>query len=451
MKTILVIDDDPSVRRTLEIHLEDEGYRVLTATDGPAGLRQADAADLVLLDLRLSGMDGFEILRILKSSHPALPVVVITAYDDMTTAIESMRLGAVDHLGKPVDMEHLNDVVARASCQSERAEGDLNFVSEGEHDDGPNAIVGKSLAMKEVFKSIGRVADSKATVLISGESGTGKELVARAIHYGGRLAAAPFVAVACSALAPTLLESELFGHEKGAFTGADARRTGRFEQAKGGTIFLDEISEVSPDIQVKLLRVLQEKEFERVGGIEKVEADVRIVAATNKDLEPLLKTARFREDLYYRLKVVTIRLPPLRDRMEDLPLLVGHFLSKIRRETGKVITVVPKRAFNLMAGHSWPGNVRELENALRRAALLSSGEVLNPDFLELAQLGEKSPLPLIVASLQEIEKMHIENILRFCRGEKKRTAELLKISRPTLDKKIGDMGIAAEPSKGRDG
>ncbi|GAB4264944.1 MAG: sigma-54 dependent transcriptional regulator [Deferrisomatales bacterium] len=415
-----------------------------SAADGPEGVEKAlgdEGVDLVLLDLRLPGMEGFEVLRAVKEKRPLLPVVVITAYDDMQTAIEAIRLGAVDHLGKPLDLDELDRVISKVFEMIGLSEKGFAFCEAPGTAFQPNAIVGRSRAMKAVYKAIGAVADSRATVLIHGESGTGKELVARAIHYNSRFRSRPFVAVACSALAPTVLESELFGHEKGAFTGAYQTKAGKFELAQGGTLFLDEISEVSADIQVKLLRFLQEKEFERVGGLETIRADVRIIAATNKDLAALTARGAFRKDLYYRLRVVTIDLPPLRERAEDIPLLVQFFLEKIRRETGKSVDVVPKTVMDLLRTYAWPGNVRELENALRRAAILSPGNVLLPETLGLDGSVEGERVPLLLKSIQDVEREHIENVLAFTGYEKKRAAEILNISRPTLDKRIRAYGI----------
>jgi DNA-binding NtrC family response regulator len=443
VKRILVIDDDQSIRRSLELHLSEEGHSAFTAGDGAEGLEKAlsEPVDLVLLDLRLPALDGFEVLRRIRERKPRLPVVVITAYDDMQTAIEAIRLGAADHLGKPLDLEQLDEAMGKIFEIGSLS--DTGFVfHEGPSDaHRPHVIVGRSKAMKSVYKTIGAVADSEATVLIQGESGTGKELVARALHVNSRFAARPFVAVTCSTLAPTLLESELFGHEKGSFTGAISAKPGKFEVAQGGTLFLDEIAEVSPNTQVKLLRFLQEREFERVGGLAPIKADVRVVAATNKELSTLVSQGSFREDLYYRLRVVTIELPPLRARKDDIPLLVQFFLDKIRKESGRGVEVVPERVMECLLAYPWPGNVRELENALRRAVLLSPGKVLLPETLQLQSNVQGSRLPLVVKSVQEVEKEHIENILAYTGFEKKRAAEILNVSRPTLDKRIREYGI----------
>jgi DNA-binding NtrC family response regulator len=443
MKTILIADDEKAIRRTLELHLCEEGYEVLTAVDGPDAVAKAveKEVDLVLLDLRLPGMDGFEVLRIIKERRPALPVVMITAYDDMSTAIEAIRLGAMDHLGKPVDLDHLDEVIEKIFEMSSLSRDGVLLCESPEPPFEKNIMVGRSRSMKEVYKTIGAVADSRATVLIHGESGTGKELVARALHFNSQFRNRPFIAVACSALAPTLLESELFGHERGAFTGAYRTKPGKFELAEGGTLFLDEISETSLEIQVKLLRVLQEREFERVGGDETLKADVRIIAATNKDLSALVARNDFRKDLYYRLTVVTLDLPPLRDRKEDIPMLVKFFLEKMRHEMGKSVEVVPQESMSRILDHSWPGNVRELENTLRRAVLLSPGNVLLPEALRIDGSKGGDKLPLMIKPLQELEREHIENILAFTNHEKKRAARILGISRPTLDRRIREYGL----------
>ncbi|MDF1551769.1 MAG: sigma-54 dependent transcriptional regulator [Deferrisomatales bacterium] len=441
MKKVLVVDDDHSIRRTLELHLTQEGYAVELAADGEQGLAKAADADIMLLDLRLPKVDGFEVLAEVQRSRPSLPVIVITAFDDMETAIEAIRLGAVDHLGKPLDLEQLERVLDKAAEMVDLSREEVTLCDAPGIPYRPHVIVGRSRAIKEVFKAIGAVADSPVPVLIQGESGTGKEMVARAIHFSGAYKSRPFVPVTCSALSPALLESELFGHEKGAFTGAHQIKLGKFELAQQGTLFLDEIGEISPDVQVKLLRFLQEKEFQRVGGMETLKADARVVAATNRVLAELLGEGLFRGDLYYRLRVVTIELPPLRERREDIPLLVEYFLERIRRDTGQVVRVVPKPAMDALLKHDWPGNVRELENALRRAVVMSPGHVLLPEALELDRVPEDSPLPLLVQTLREVEKRHIENILGFTGGEKKRAAAILDISRPTLDKRIREYGI----------
>lgn len=443
MKKVLIVDDDRAIRRTLEMRLLRDGYAVETAADGITGVEKGleEAVDIVLLDLQLPGMDGFDVLRELKQSRPSLPVVVITAYDDMQTAIEAIRLGAIDHLGKPLDLEELDEVLDKAFEMVELKSGGVEFCDTVDMPFQSHLIVGRSRAMKQVFKTIGAVADSPATVLIHGESGTGKEMVAKAIHFNGSRRSHPFVAVVCAALSPTVLESELFGHEKGAFTGAHCTKPGKFELAEKGTLFLDELSEVTPDIQVKLLRFLQERQFERVGGVDTLSSDVRVIAATNKDLGELISAGEFRKDLYYRLQVATIELPPLRDRREDIPLLVKFFLEKIRREFGRTVEVIPQAAMDLLMDHPWPGNVRELENALRRAVLFSPGNVLLPEALQLEQAERSKELPLMLQSVREMERRHIENILTHTGWDKSRAARILDISRPTLNKRIREFGI----------
>lgn len=451
MKKILIADDDIAIRRTLELHLTEEGYTVLTAANGSDAVRIAVEQDvgLVLLDLRLGEMDGFGVLGLLKEKRPELPVVMVTAYDDMQTAIKAIRLGAIDHLGKPVDLDHLDEVIDKIFEMSALSRNGVAFCDSFESTFDPsfeqNIMVGRSRTIKEVYKTIGAVADSRATVLIQGESGTGKEMVARALHFNSTYRNRPFIAVACSSLAPSILESELFGHEKGAFTGAYRTKPGKFELAQGGTLFLDEISETGPDIQVKLLRFLQEREFERVGGIETFKADVRVVAATNKELSALVAQGEFRKDLYYRLNVVTIDLPPLRERKDDILLLVKYFLEKMRHETGKNVDIVPQETMNLILDHSWPGNVRELENAIRRAVILSRSNVLLPESLHLEGSMELERFALVVKSLHEVEREHIENILIYTDYEKKRAAEILGISRPTLDRRVKEYGLDDRP------
>lgn len=449
MKTILIADDDNAIRRTLELHLTEEGYGVLTAANGHEAIAQAEhqEVDLMLLDLRLPGSDGFEVLRTIKERRPDLPVIMVTAYDDMTTAIESIRLGAIDHLGKPVDLDHLDEVIGKVFEMSLLAREGVLFRDVCDTPYEQNIMVGRSRSMKEIYKTIGAVADSRATVLIQGESGTGKEMVARALHFNSQFRNRPFVAVACSSLAPNLLESELFGHEKGAFTGAFRTKPGKFELAEGGTLFLDEISETSIEIQVKLLRFLQEREFERVGGIETIKADVRIVAATNKNLAALVASGGFRNDLYYRLKVVSIELPPLRERKDDMLILVKFLLEKMNRETGKKVDIIPQKTMNQILEYSWPGNVRELENTLRRAVLLSHGTVLLPESLHLdgSCVSDSDRFPLVIKPLHEVEREHIENILIYAAYEKKRAADILGISRPTLDRRIKEYGLEDRP------
>ncbi|MEH6473239.1 MAG: sigma-54 dependent transcriptional regulator [Halopseudomonas sp.] len=442
-KSALIIDDDPSIRRSLELHLGDEGFETLTAEDGEQGVAKALEYEVsfVLLDLRLPKLDGFEVLKQIKAVKPSLPVVVITAFDDMQTAIKAIRLGAIDHLGKPLDLDQLDEVIDKIQQIVMLSEKGVSFSDTPECSFEPNTIVGRSRAMQQVFKTIGAVADSRDTVLIQGASGTGKEMVARALHFNSRYHDRPFVPVVCSALAANVLESELFGHEKGAFTGAHQSKPGRFELAEGGTLFLDEISEISADIQLKLLRFLQEKEFERVGGLKTIKADVRVVVASNRDLAQQVAQGHFRQDLFYRLRVVTIELSPLKERAEDIPLLVPYFLEKIRRESGNTLSVMPQEMLDRIQSYSWPGNIRELENVLRRAVLLSPADVLLPETLQLEGDISAPRLPLLVKSMQQVEREHIENIMAYTGYEKKRAAEILNMSRPTLDKRLREYQI----------
>ncbi|MDF1552633.1 MAG: sigma-54 dependent transcriptional regulator [Deferrisomatales bacterium] len=450
MTKILIIDDDHAVRRSLEIYLSDAGFDVHTAADGPQGLDAAARTDpdVVLLDLRLPGMGGFEVLSHLKEQDPNRAVIVITAFDDMHTAIEATKLGASDHLGKPVDMKLLRGAIDKVERERNLEHSGFVFSERSGTSNPVHLIVGRSRPMTAVFKAIGAIVNSPVTVLLQGESGTGKELAAKAIHYNSGDAERPFVAVSCAALAPTLLESELFGHEKGAFTGAEREKKGRFELAEGGTLFLDEISEVSPAIQVKLLRFLQEKEFERVGGNQVLRSRVRVIAATNRDLREMVAAGAFRHDLYFRLKVVTITLPALRERRDDIPLLVRFLLDHIGADLGRTIKVVPKQMMNRLLEYEWPGNVRELENALYRAAVMSPGEVLLPETLQLeGGLGLRRT-PLLLKPLAEVEREHIENVLRHTLFHKARAAGILGISRPTLNKRIREYAIDLPDTSG---
>ena len=449
LKTILIADDDNAIRRTLELHLGDEGYVVRTASDGHEAIAMAGLQDvnLMLLDLRLPGFDGFEVLKNIKEKRPDLPVIMITAYDDMATAIESIRLGAIDHLGKPVNLDHLDEIIEKVFEMSLLAREGVLFRDAYDAHFEHNIMVGRSRSMKDIYKTIGAVADTRATVLIQGESGTGKEMVARALHFNSQFRNRPFIAVACSSLTPNLLESELFGHEKGAFTGAYRTKPGKFELAEGGTLFLDEISETSLEIQVKLLRFLQEREFERVGGIESIKADVRIVAATNRNLSDLVAHGSFRMDLYYRLKVVSIDLPPLRERKDDILILVKFLLEKMYLETGKRVDIIPQKTMNQLLDYSWPGNVRELENTLRRAVILSHGTVLLPESLHLDGNRGGDRFALMIKPLHEVEREHIENILIHTNYEKKRAADILGISRPTLDRRVKEYGLDDTPKQ----
>ena len=387
MAQILIIDDHDSMREGLELLLRRRGHRVLAASGGQEGLDTLaeDGADLVITDLKMAKVDGIEVLRKVKETSPETEVLVITAFGTIEKAVEAMKLGAADFLSKPFSSEEfavkverlVNERAARKELEKENMRLRVeNAYLKQEVEPRYGEIVGDSPAMEKVFRWIERVARSDSTVMVYGESGTGKELVARAIHAGSPRRDGPFIRVNCGALTDSLLDSELFGHEKGAFTGAEKRRRGRFELAHGGTLFLDEIATISQATQVRLLRVLQERELERVGGEETIPVDVRIIAATNTPAEALVGEEGFREDLFYRLHVVPIVLPPLRERTEDIDLLVQHFVQKLRTRTNAVVTDVSESALEILRRHDWPGNVRELENVLERALVLADGEVL---------------------------------------------------------------------------
>jgi two-component system response regulator AtoC len=437
---ILIIDDEQSIRETLEMFLHEKGYAVVTSEDGVQGLEavQRERPDIVILDIRLPGMGGLEVLQKIKEKGEDIYVIMITAYHAMETTIQAMKLGAYEYIHKPIDVDELEiaiDKVVNNQKLNTRLE---NLIMEISEDYKVNNIVGRSKAVQEIFKIIGLVSESKTTVLIQGESGTGKELIARAIHYNSPYRRDPFLPINCSALVETLLESELFGHEKGAFTGATHLKKGKIELAQNGTIFLDEIGDISPNLQVKLLRFLQEKEFERVGGEVILRSSARVIAATNQNLLQLVEKKKFREDLYFRLKVVEIYVPPLRERKSDIPLLVEHLFNKINRELHKKVTKIPKEVMEGLVNYSWPGNIRELENLLTRAIVLSTGNILLPEsFPELlGSLKGNLREPDRIKSLEQIEMEHVAKALEFARWDKGKTCNLLGISRPTLRKKI---------------
>lgn len=387
---ILLVDDDAGITDTLQRVLQDEGHLVAVERQGDAGLERAlrEPFNAVVTDLRLPGMGGLELVRQLHAARPRLPIILITAFGTAETAIEATKLGAYDYLLKPFDIAQLLDLIRRA-VDSNRLMSDP--VTIGATGSARDAIIGHSPAMQAIYKEIGRVAAKPVNVLIRGETGTGKELIARAIYQHGDRAGAPFVAINCAAIPETLLESELFGHERGAFTGATTQRIGRFEQANRGTIFLDEIGDLSLGTQVKLLRVLQEKCLQRLGGRENIPVDVRVIAATHRDLEGAIRQKQFREDLFYRLSVVVIQLPELRQRREDIPELVRYFLQKYGPELGSHTPAIQVEGMELLQAHNWPGNVRELENAIRKSLLLAQGYTISADHVRAALGGGTSP------------------------------------------------------------
>lgn len=449
-KLVLVIDDEQGVRDALRDILEDSGYRVECASNGREGLEMIDRLDpaAVLLDIRMPEMDGIKALEIINQRGRNLPVILITAYGSTETTIEAMKLGAFDYLMKPLKVNEILETVKKAVEVKEMLQRpELREMQKGRVK--ADIMIGRSPVMQNIYKTIGRIANSNATVLIRGESGTGKELVARAIHFNSVRKDKNFVKINCASIPENLLESELFGHEKGAFTGAVAAKQGKFELAHQGTIFLDEIGEMSLATQAKLLRVLQEREFERVGGTETIRVDVRIVAATNKDLEKSIDEGTFREDLYYRINVVDIVVPPLRERKEDIPELVGHIIKSCCLEHGKTITGFTGEAMKLLEAYDWPGNIRELKNVCERAVLMSSGPVLTVEDLPLSLqksnrrvewLGEiqGDSLKEIVA---EVEREVILKALEENNWNRSATAQALKINRSSLYAKMKELGI----------
>lgn len=422
MRTVLVADDEPSIRELVQAVLSQQDLKVLTASDGAEALAifEKERIDCAVVDLRMPRMDGFKVLErfVLKG----VPVIVITAYGTSDVTIEAMRLGAYDFITKPFDIDELAEKVRKAMDHYKAAEVlPLKPGSESP------MLVGMSTGMQEVYKLIGKVAQTDVTVLITGESGTGKELVGKAIHYNSARSRGPFVVVNCAAIPEGLLESELFGYEKGAFTGAEERKIGKFEMAHRGTIFLDEIGDMAPMLQAKILRVLQERVVERVGGTKPLPVDVRIIAATNKDLQELVNQGKFREDLYFRLNVVEISLPPLRERKEDIPLLVDHFVRKYAAENSKEVTGVTPEVMSALMAYDYPGNVRELENIIARAVALASGKVLTSDLLPTHLLETRPQLKPLSELLMETERKAFRQAVALVGPDPKKVAELLKV------------------------
>ncbi len=455
--TVLIVEDEATARLGMKKLLEQEGFTVACAADAHEALSlfEERRPDLVVTDLRMPGMDGIELTRKLHDLDTELPVVVVTAFGDVSSAVSAMRAGAVDYLTKPVDFDALLLALQRAIERRDlRSEAEVLRKSLREKQGhGFEGMIGASRAMQKIYRLARQVAGAKATVLITGESGTGKGELARAIHAQSTRKAAAFIPVTCSALAESLLESELFGHEKGAFTGADRRRTGRFEQANNGTLFLDEVGEISPAIQVKLLRVLQERTFERVGGNEPIRVDVRLIAATNRDLAADVQAGRFREDLFYRLNVIHIEMPPVRVREGDVLLLAQHFLHKFASESARTISGFTDAARNRLLGYRWPGNVRELENAIERAVVLCEGEEIDEPHLPLGggpvSARGRSDLRLPGATMAEIERHAILTTLEACNGSTTRAAEMLDISVRTIQYRLHEYGLAGQKERKR--
>ncbi|MGQ9681988.1 MAG: sigma-54-dependent transcriptional regulator [Anaerolineae bacterium] len=446
-RTVLIVDDDPPIREMLADFLKDEGYEVLAAGDGASALdtlrKAGERIDLALLDVRLPDVQGLEILRAVSDKGMQLPVIVMTAHGTSSTAIHSMQLGARDYVTKPIDLNQLSSTIRRLLGQHALAQQVKNLQSKLNEYLIRERIVGQSPAMQEVYKLVGRVAGSDATVLICGETGTGKELVADVLHEYSSRAGEPLIKVNCAALPETLLESELFGHEKGSFTGAVAQRKGRFELANGGTIFLDEVGEMSPNTQKKLLRVLQQGEFQRVGGSEVLYTDIRVIAATNKNLEREVEEGRFRDDLYYRLNVIRITMPPLRERKEDIPLLTAHFLDRMRYRPGMPPSRISEEALRLFLEYSWPGNVRQLENTVERAVVMAQGNMIMPEHIGLdsplitdsffnlsLRIRNRTPLSDILC---EVERLALDIALDQARGDHQEAARILGLPEEEVD------------------
>ena len=444
--TILTIDDEENIRNGLADNFELEGYNVLQAENGKKGLEivSKNNVDVVITDLRMDGISGEEVVQKITTDYPAIPVIVLTGHGSIDDATAAIKAGAFDFLTKPLDLDHLNIVVKNAlrgkilALQNKELKEKLLKIS------GNEDMIGKSAEMSKVRTLISKAAPTKATVLITGESGVGKELVAKSIHDNSPRKDKPFIIVHCASLSESLLESELFGYEKGAFTGAESQHKGRFELADGGSIFLDEIGEINPATQVKLLRVLQEKKFERVGGEETIECDVRLIAATNRNLEDEVKNGKFREDLFYRLNVVRIEVPPLRERKDDIPLLMHTFLREFNIENKKNIKGFDNRAKSTMLKYSWPGNIRELKNCVESAVVMCGSEEISFDDLPSSVQARDSEqvirIPLGI-KMDEAEKIIIQENLAFNNGNKSKTADILGIGRKTLHRKIDELSI----------
>lgn len=471
MPKLLIVDDEPNVLYSFKKGLSSEGVEVATAETGRDAIRLVEErlADVVILDVRLPDMSGLDAFDRIRRIDPRLPVIVVTAHSTTETAIDAMKRGAFEYLLKPVDIHQLRSLVKKA-LELSRLQHVPALFDDG-HDDGAgDRIVGRSPAMQEIYKSIGRVAPEDVTVLILGESGTGKELVARAIYHHSRRNQQPFLAINCAALPETLLESELFGHERGAFTGAERRRIGKFEQAHGGTLFLDEVGDMTAATQAKVLRVLQDGQFERVGGNETIATDVRIVAATNQDLEGKIAAGEFRRDLFYRLNGFTLRLPPLRERLDDLPLLVEHALRLSNQEVSNHATTLAPETMQLLREYHWPGNVRELQSVIKYGVVHAVGEVITPECLpescwypdatdarsdssgeELSRLAvvvrrmlRSDQADLYRELLTQVDRVVLKEVMQHVRGNQVRASQRLGMSRTTLRSKLSSLGLDAE-------
>jgi DNA-binding NtrC family response regulator len=443
---VLVVDDEKNIREGLAKLLDLEGHRTFVAADGKEALATLERGDmdLIVTDLKMPHLPGEELLRQVQGTSPGLPVIILTGHGTIESAVQAMKQGAYDYLTKPVDMSRLTLLVSRALAEWEVKRQYREALRELQKRNQFSNIIGKSDAMKKIFEVVQLVSASRASVLITGESGVGKEMIADAIHYNSERKDKPLIKVHCAALSESLLESELFGHERGAFTGAVARKRGRFELAHRGTIFLDEIGEISLSVQIKLLRVLQDRSFERVGGEETIEVDVRLIAATNRDLKEAIGKGEFREDLYYRLNVVNIRIPPLRERTEDIPLLISSFLTEFAQANSKRIEGIDTRARTALYNYFWPGNVRELRNCIESAVVMCRGNQITSEDLppHIHSSGDKNFIRLgLGQTLAEAEREIIRAVLLRQNGNKTRAAELLGIGRKTLHRKIQEYGL----------
>lgn len=449
---LLIVDDEKNIREGLAVSLEMDGYNTFLAEDGKKALEVLikEDIDLVVSDLKMPVMSGSELLKKIASAYPSIPVIILTGHGTVENAVVAMRDGAYDFITKPVNLEHLTLLVKRALGKKELVKEHQKLqkeVKKLESKTRVSKLIGKSNVMSKLMDLINQVADSKASVIITGESGVGKEVVANALHELSSRSEEPLVKVHCAALSETLLESELFGHEKGAFTGATATKKGRFELANNGTVFLDEIGEINLSTQVKLLRVLQERNFERVGGEQPIDVDVRVITATNRDLQEEIKKGNFREDLFYRLNVVNIHIPPLRERKEDIPLLVSSFINEFAAENTKKVEGIDVKASRLLTAYSWPGNIRELRNTIESAVVMSSGNLIGVDDLpvQVREGSDQDSISIPMGStMAEAEKIIISETLRAENSNKSRTSEILGIGRKTLHRKIHDYGLEDE-------
>lgn len=449
-KRILIVDDEPSIRKVLSAHLRKFGHATSTAADGGEAIRllEEDLFHLVVSDLRMPNVDGMALLAWIREHQPGLPVILITAHGTVDSAVEAIKCGAFDYVTKPFDRDELQDAIAKALSTEERNAAHVS----SDDPEGRFAIIGRTPSMARLYAMIEKVAPSPTTVLVTGESGTGKELVARALHENSPRMTGPFIHINCGAIPASLFEAELFGYEKGAFTGAASTKPGRFELAHGGTLFLDEVGELPKEMQVKILRALQERVIDRVGGVRPIEVDVRVIAATNVDLAKAVQDGNFREDLYYRLNVIPMHLPPLRDRIDDIPLLLEHFLEKFNRRLGKSVKRVAPEGVAALMGHHWPGNIRELENLMERSVLLADGDTIQvsdmpglrfaggaeADADDLDGMGLKEYVRVHTAKL---ERARIRRVLDAEDGNVTRAARRLGISRKSLQTKMKEYGL----------